>query len=322
MDSALANWLADHHGVVSRAWLTEAGYTPGRIRSLLETGMLVAMQRGVYIAACSPRSERQRLATMCVAYDAVASHTSAGSEWRFRRLGRPTGLHVVFPQGAHVNPRRRCHAPDSIDVTVHHSANLLPCDIQRQDDGILVTSPARTVFDLSSVLRPHNLESVIEQGLSENRFTIDDLVRIGERLCRRGREGSTRFNEVLGSRPKDQRPAASDLEVRFARAWEAARLPRLERQHPVPLASGVILHPDFAEPGRRFLVEVDHSTWHAGRQENMTDRWRDRQYHLLGWHSERVTEDDINRRLAVTISELASVYHALPDSPSTPSTPY
>lgn len=222
MDSALATWLADHHGVVSRAWLTSAGYTRGRIRSLLDTGTLVVMQRGVYVASCSPRFERQRLATMCIAYDAVASHVTAGREWGFRRLGRPTGLHIVLPEGTHVSPRRRCHAPDLIDVTVHHTANLVPSDIQRRDDGILVTTPARTVFDLSAVLRPHNLESVIEQGLCEKQFTIDDLTDVGERLSRRGREGSARFNEVLGSRPKDQRPAASDIEVRFARAWDAA----------------------------------------------------------------------------------------------------
>lgn len=37
------------------------------------------------------------------------------------------------------------------------------------------------------------------------------------------------------------------------------------------------------------------------------------QYHLLGWHSERVTEEDIDRRLPQTVIERARIYHALPD---------
>lgn len=329
MEPTLAAWLSKNHGVVSRTWLTQAGFSAGRIRSLLDSGTLIAIQRGVYIATSSPRSERQRLMILCMKYSAVASHTSAGRAWGFRRLGKPTGIHVTLPHRKRAFVRPLPGDPDGLgpglpgdhDVTVHRTSNLMKSDVVTSHDGVLVTSAARTVFDLAAILPAANLESIIEQALASELLTVEDLIRIGQRISHRGRAGSARFNAVLGSRPADQPPVDSDYELRFAHAWTNAGLPPLDRQRPLLLPSGIILHPDFAEPRRRFLIEVDHATWHGGHRENMRDRWRDRQYHLLGWRSERVADEDITHRLPQTIAELATIYHAIPDPPDPPNPP-
>ena len=306
MDPILATWLAAHHGVVSRRWLIAGGYSPGQIRGMLQAGLLVSVQQGVYVAACSPRSLQQRLVALSLKYHAVASHLTAGQEWGFRRLGRPTAPHVTVPHGQRTT---------AAGVTVHMCRSLSPADVIRRHDGVVLTSPARTVFDLASLLPAASLESIIEQGLCDQRFTIETLTSVGHRLGTSGRAGSKLFADVLGSRPAGQRPVGSHLELRFIRAWDAAGLPSLERQRPIRLPTGVVLHPDFAEPRRRLLIEVDHATFHGGHQQNMNDRWRDRQYHLLGWRSERVTNDDITHRLPQTIAELALIYNALPSGP-------
>ena len=185
-------------------------------------------------------------------------------------------------------------------------------DLVHRKDGVALTAVPRTVFDLSSRIRPKTLESIIEQCLDQRLCTFADLVEVDARLGRQGWQGSACFAEVLGSRDGKARPVASDYEMRFTQAWEAAGLPPLVRQMPLILPGGIEVHPDFAEPSRRFLVEVDHRTWHGGHQENMNDRWRDRQCHLLGWHTERVSDDDIDFRLRRTLAELARIYRALP----------
>lgn len=302
MDQRLVDWLSGHHGVVSREWLEDSRCTPAQIRGLLSSGQLLRAYRGVYVAAATPATLEQRLVGLVLVSGGVVSHATAGQLWGFRKLNRFQDHHLS------IRHRRRV---DIAGVVVHATTALTPADVVQQDDGIHLTSAARTVFDLAALLRRHELESVIEQGIDQQLFTLRDLCLMRDRLARSGRTGSAVFRQMLDSRPDDMRAIGSDYELRLVRAWQGAGLPRLERQVELQLPNGSIVHPDFLEPERRFIIEVDHATWHGGRQDNMYDRWRDRQYHLLGYHSERVSDIDINERLPQTIAELRQVYLTL-----------
>jgi hypothetical protein len=303
VEPALARRLGAQHGVVSRAWLRQNGLTDGRVRTLLANGTLIEVHRGVYRTFSARQTDEQRIVGAALRYGAAASHTTAGRMWGMRKLG-PAGRLEISVERARSNavPAFRVHACRSLEAR----------DLVRRTDGVVLTAVPRTVFDLAARLRPHALESVIEQCLAQKLCTFADLVEVDARLGRPGRNGSARFAEVLGSRDGKARPVASDYEMRFTQAWQAAGLPALVRQMPLVLPCGQEIHPDFAEPTRRFLVEVDHRTWHGGHQDNMNDRWRDRQCHLLGWHTERVSDDDIDLRLRRTLAELARIYRALP----------
>ncbi len=303
LEQVLADQLAAHHGVVSREWLMNHGFSAARIRTMLEHGVLIEVHRAVYRASCTPITELQQIVGLALRYDAVASHATAGRMAGLRKLGPNCGLEVSAP---------RSRRPDYSDARMYATRDLHGRDLLRRPDGVVLTRVPRTVFDLAARLRPHALESIIEQCLGQKLCTFADFVEVDDRLGRKGRQGSARFAEVLGSRDGKARPVASDYEMRFTRAWEAAGLPPLVRQMPLVLPGGEEIHPDFAEPSRRFLVEVDHRTWHGGHQENMYDRWRDRQCHLLGWHTERVSDDDIDLRLRRTLAELARIYRSLP----------
>jgi very-short-patch-repair endonuclease len=298
----LSTWLAAHHGVVSRTWLVASGYSPGRIRSLLESGRLVEVHRGVYQALSAARTHQQSMVGLVMMSGGVISHGSAGQLWGFRKLASIRLTHLTIPVG------RRLRLANAV---VHTSSDLSDRDIVRRADGIVVTSPPRTVFDLAGYVSAADLESIVEQGLDRRLFTFTTLHAAGARLAKSGRRGSLRFNAVLGDRSAGQRPVASDYELRLARALERIGLPRFERQFPLRLPTGDLIHPDLADPTRRFLVEVDHTAWHAG-EANAYDRWRDRQVHLLGWHSERVSDRDIDRNLDQTVAELAQLYHGRP----------
>jgi hypothetical protein len=305
----LAAWLSLHHGVVTRHWLEHEGFSPSEIRGLLNRGQLLVARKGVYVDAASQPTREQRLVTLVSGSPCVISHATAGQLWGFRKLTRFQETHVMVPHG---------HRGRRAGVIFHSSVDLLDDDILHRDDGISLTTPLRTVFDLASLLRRDELESVVEQCLDHRMFAVEDLHRISGRLARRGRKGSGTFVELIAQRSPDQRPVNSDYELRLARALEHAGFPLLIRQMPLRLPDGSLVHPDLAEPSRRLLIEVDHSAWHGGRRQNNYDRWRDRQYHLAGWHSERVGDVDIDDHLQDVVAELLQIYRGLPEHAAVP----
>ena len=269
---------------------------------MLESGRLVEVHRGVYRARSAAPTNQQRMVGLVMMSGGVISHGSAGQLWGFRKLASIRRTHITIPVG------RRLRLANTV---VHTSSQLRDEDVVRRADGIVVTSPPRTVFDLAGCVSADDVESIVEQGLERKLFTFTTLHTTGARLARTGRRGSLRFTAVLGDRSVGQRPVASDYELRLARALEGVGLPRFERQFPLRLPTGDLIHPDLADPTRRFLVEVDHTAWHAG-EANAYDRWRDRQVHLLGWHSERVSDRDMDRNLEQTVAELAQLYNGRP----------
>ena len=178
----------------------------------------------------------------------------------------------------------------------------------RRRGGIVLTAPPRTVSDLASVLDATALESVIEQGLDLRMFGVPTLWVVARRLARRGRAGSGTFVEVLAAREAWRAPVGSHDELILEGALVAAGVPRPQRQWPVTLPNGKDVHPDLAWPDLRLAIEVDHVTWHGGRLDSTYDKWRDRQLRLLGWEVDRVTDEDIRRRRATTVREVAALH--------------
>jgi hypothetical protein len=235
------------------------------------------------------------------ARDVVVSHRSAGRIWKLRRLGigpEPDHIEVLHPGRAHrLLP----------GVVTHRCHRIEPTDVVERPDGIRVTSPARTVFDLAAVLSDERLESIIEQVVHDGLTTIAALHRTGERLREHGRNGSARFARVLGSRPIDTTTIDSDLELVVERAIMAAGLPRPHRQHPLRLVTGELIHVDFYWDPEAEVLEIDHVTWHGGKRDLTEDKRRDRLIRRLGIHTTRVTDVDVRERLDNIIEDLRAI---------------
>jgi very-short-patch-repair endonuclease len=133
------------------------------------------------------------------------------------------------------------------------------------------------------------------------------LFEVARRLARSGRDGTTRFWRVLNRRPAWAKPAESHHEVTLLGALRARGLV-LERQVAVTLPTGDVVHLDAGDPARQFGVEVDHVTWHGGRADVDYDKWRTRQLSIIGWTVPRVTDTDIERRLAATVADLITIH--------------
>jgi hypothetical protein len=134
---------------MTTARLVEAGVSPGRIRRLVQQGVLSPVGRGAYVrgalaAKLGPRGQHVvRVASLLAAAQpgAVGSHESAAIIHKLDRLGPwPAGLTVTHPPGG----GRTASGPG---VRVHVAA--LPAGHVTVRDGIRVTTVARTVVDLA-----------------------------------------------------------------------------------------------------------------------------------------------------------------------------
>jgi very-short-patch-repair endonuclease len=291
--------LASPHGVVSRRRLREAGLTTFQIKHLVHIGLLVVVHRGVYRLPSSAETLEQRAAAACaVASDIVVSHRTAARLLGLHPPGRASEVHVTIVGGAN---------RELAGVVQHRSFRMDPIDIIEREDGIRLTSSPRVAFDLAAQLDDRRLLRVIEEVLRLELCTFLTLAEASDRLRERGRKGSVRFARVLGSRPAWRKPAGSRLEERVEEAIAAAGVPRPERQAPIRLLTGDVIHPDFFWPPQRAVLEVDHVTWHGGGLDGAYDKWRDRQLARLGILSLRITDQDIASNLAGEVAHLAEI---------------
>ena len=296
---ALTAWLRTHHGVVSRRRLLSLGVTPDQLVAMLRSGELLLIWEGVYRHAVWPDTFLSSCAALCAADPTLMICCGGAARmWSYRRCsaldlhvtGTGTGLRIT-------------------GGPLHHRCPVMPPHhVHQRSDGIRLTSPARTVFDLAKHLPPGDLESVIEQGLRRSQFDVPTLYGVGALLCRRGRAGSSNFANVLSSRPLWRRPVDSHAELALGKALHTAGV-RLEPHVSLTLANGQTVHPDLGDPLVGFYVEIDDHEWHGGRLDATYDLQRDRQARLVGARIERVSTDEIALMPASLIASLVAAYH-------------
>jgi predicted transcriptional regulator of viral defense system len=143
----MAQLAGSQHGVISRRQLLEIGMGRRAIVRRVEQGRLHEVHRGVYVAGVRRISRRGRwmAAVLACGPGALLTHRSAARLWGFM----PSAIEWVDV----TRPDRRVRR----DGIVSHRAPVLN-DERTVVDGIPVTSPFRTVFDLAAVLKLRELE--------------------------------------------------------------------------------------------------------------------------------------------------------------------
>ena len=105
----------------------------------------------------------------------------------------------------------------------------------------------------------------------------------------------TRFERWLEKTAARTRPSQSGLELDVLDAVRRAGLPEPERQHPLTLRNGEVIHVDLAWPRARLGVEPGHSWWHGGDLGQRSDQARDRACDEIGW---RIVRHDESLRVS------------------------
>ncbi len=286
-------------GLVTRHQLRKHGLSDPQISRLVMARLLHPVFRAVYATSPPPWPLATRALGACLAApDAVLSDMSAAAHWRLRRTPRDVlELTVKAP--------RYVRLPG---VRVHRTNQLASTDVVFYPNGLRVTSPARTVFDITAELDGDALASVTQDALNRRLCTPWSLHELGERLVGQGRPGAALFREVVSSYAAELPAVGSEPERLLADALEGAGVPPLARQFPVRLEGIGEIRLDLAVPPARFDIEVDDPHWHADPVSLQRDRARDLLLADEGWVVRRVTTDDVYQRLGSITARLTAAY--------------
>ena len=182
-------------------------------------------------------------------------------------------------------------------LRVHRTRVLEPCDV-RHHDGIRVTSPARTVVDLASLLDYRLLRRAVRQAQSLRLVSLPELVKAIERLG--PRRGVRNLRRILATGPAPTRSELEDVVLDLILRGGLA--------HPdvnVPLlVDGRRIVPDFRWPEQRLVVEADSRTWHDHRLAREDDAERQALLEAFGDRLLRVTWEQAIGRPTQTLDRI------------------
>jgi hypothetical protein len=292
--------LARQHGVASTQQLLDTGLSARQLRHLQQSQDLELVLRGAYRTPSAPDTELARCAAVCAARSDVAiAGPTAGRLWGFRRLPSDHRIHVLAPPAS--NPAiARWVVPYRTDARHDH-------DVVDRDDGIRITTRARTAYDLARWLGPDDLLSVIEQAAHDGRLDDGDFLDVAADWLSPRRPWAREFLQTLDRRLPGG-AAESHPEVRVAEALGRAGVRGLVRQHRVELPGHGDVRFDLAVPELRWAIEVDLHPRHRETLGIASDERRDRAGGAIGWMTTRVSDVQYQDRFNETIAELAATH--------------
>jgi very-short-patch-repair endonuclease len=299
LNEEIARIAARQHGVITRRQLLAIGLGRGGVDARLERGLLHALHAGVYLVGHTaelPRA-REMAAVLASGAGTAISHRSAAPFWNLVHEFGCADVEVTVT-GA--------RAPQRTGIRAYRTA-ALTADEVRTVDGIPVTSPARTIVDVSRFLTTAALEHVVADAI--RRGVVRQIQLTGALERHRGRRGVATLRSVMsGVEPAFTRSAA---ERRLLRLIRAASLPS-----PVLNARVGGHEVDFLWPRERVIVEVDGYRWHSDRAAFERDRVRDAELQALGYRVIRVTWRQLQREPRAVIARIAATLRRGADPPA------
>ena len=284
-DAAIRRLAERQRGYVARRQLVARGYSRQAIAHRRSSGLLIdTPYRGVYAVGHVPTlpQDRAMAALLACGEGAVLSHSSAASLWSIARRWRA-------PYEVTVPGDRR---PTLIEV---HRARLAAPDMTTQR-GLRVTSPARTVLDIS----PGNerpLARVVNELYVAGWLRRAALLDVVSRFPRH--PGARLVRAILFD---ERGPSRSELEdaLRVLLTGPDFAPVRFE----VPMGGRIL---DALFPAERVIVEVDGWIWHRTHTAFREDRTRDLDHAAIGYLTVRLTWEDVILSPARTALRLQGV---------------
>ena len=272
VDWAVAQLAATQHGVVSRAQLTGLGLSRAAVESRVRAGRLHHVHRSVYAVghARLTRKGRFMAAVLACGDGAVLSHRSAAALWGLNREA-PVSVDVaVAARGGRARP----------GITIHRTRRLTEHE-RAVVDGIPVTSVARTLLDLTDVVR------VDRPAAQADRLGLLDIRAVHRVIADNpGRRGTKHLLAAIDA-PVLTR---SQLEDGFLDLVRRAKLPE-------PLVNQRVagLEVDFFWPHHHLVVETDGHAYHRSRAAQERDREREAILARAGIRTHRFTCRQVTR---------------------------
>jgi hypothetical protein len=271
LDKPIAAQARKQHGYVTRCQLLAIGLKPEAIKYRVKLGSLIPVYAGVYAVGHLPlgMEARAHAAVVACGSGAVLSHGSAAALWKYAK-----DWSMPFEVTAKSDRRRR-------GIRVHRARSLTRRDVTRQL-GVPVTSPARTVFDMTPGIKT---DAALRRFVNDARLTYTfHLGALAELLARHPRQAATKRLMSFVEAPTGMtRSELEDMFVDFARQYG---LPK-----PVINRRRGRREPDILFPQERVIVEIDSWEFHGDRASFERDRDRDADQLADDLLTVRVTEE-------------------------------
>lgn len=175
-DEVIEKLAAGQLGLVTRVQLRARGVTRHAIASRVEAKRLRLLHRGVYrVGPVNAPYARELAAVLACGPHAVLSHRSAG--WLWQMLPDPGD---AAPVDVSLRTGDRGRRPN---IRVHRT--YLPAADVTTRDSLPLTTPGRTLVDLSAVLALRDLERAMAQAERLNLLERRDLQSLTARHARR-----------------------------------------------------------------------------------------------------------------------------------------
>ena len=284
LDRTLARLAGSSHGVVTRSQLLSAGLTPEEIKQRLLRGALLHEYRGVYrVGHRAPSVEARYLAAVWAC--------GRGALLSGRAAGHLLGIIATPPSMPEVTAPTERRIPG---ILTHRSRGSVEATIWR---GVPVTTPARTLVDLSSVLAVADLARACHVAGIRHGTAPGEVEAILAQ--RRTSPGATQLRRVLRG---DEHVSLSALERRFLALMRREGLPLPVTNRP---AGGRYV--DCRWVKERLTVELDGYRYHSSRHAWELDRRREREAYARGDQFRRYTYGDVFEVPGPMLAELRSV---------------
>ena len=253
-DAAITSVAARQHGMVTTKQLAAAGIGERAVAHRVANGRLTRIFRGVYRVGPVTAPYGLEMAAV-LATGGALSHHSAAALW---------GFCPPHDGNTHVTVTNK-DARSRRGLTVHRTASLNAA----VHNGLPLTTPARTLHDLTPHLEPHELERAVEEAVIRGLTTPDEL---------------TTRPALRRARIEEPQLTRSEAERRLRKLIRAARLPRPQTNTKV--AGWEV---DAVWPAQRLVVEVDGFAYHGNRAAFERDRRKDAALVAAGYRVVRIT---------------------------------
>ncbi|MFL5897728.1 MAG: type IV toxin-antitoxin system AbiEi family antitoxin domain-containing protein [Solirubrobacterales bacterium] len=274
LDRKVEELARRQHGVVGRRQLLVLGMGRRAIVGRLQRGQLHELHRGVYVFGVRRISTKGRwmAAVLACGEGAVLSHRSAARSWKLLPP-KSESIDVTCPSA---QVRR--------DGIVGHRS-IVAKDECLIEDGIPVTSPFRTIFDLAAVAPMRVLERAFHEAEAREVTDRVSLPMLLERYP--GRRGTRNLWALLAS-GEPVMITRNDFEEAFL-ALVDAHVPPRPRMNADLAIRGRLFEIDALWEEQRVAVELDGRGVHGTRKRFESDRQRDRILVAEGFRTMRIT---------------------------------
>ncbi len=293
------SYLADHHGVFTRAEASTFGITDNVLSGMLRRGEIVRTHPSTYRMASNPRTWHAQLRSASLSARGVASHRAAAALWGIDGFPRAL-VEVTIEHG------RRVVIPG---VKLHRSTQFaLRGEVEI--DGIPVTGCARTILDVAAVVGPRRLDQAVDAVLRQKLLTWPDLYDVLVRHSVQGRTGCGKLRRLLDVRFGDTAIPDSRWNRMVADLLVDAGLPAPTFEHEIRTSSGAFIgRVDLAFPGRRIAIELDSARWHLNSASFARDPRRKNKLIVEGWTVLTFTWSDYVDHPAELVATVAQALH-------------